>query len=154
MQRVRLVVEGTAGTERIEEEQPGHRPVTRERGEDRPERGVGLGDRVPLRPDGPVHLCREAVRGRAHQLPEDRLLRREVEIDATLARLRGGRDLVHRGVAVSAPRERVERRVQDLLTPRAALLGLRATAPLIAHARRCPVLSQNREQPTDQSVCF
>ena len=153
VERVRLVVEGTAGTERIEEEQPGHRAVARERGEDGPERRVRLGDRVGLGSYRPVHLRREAVGGRAHQLPEDRLLGREVEVDATLARLGGGRDLVHRGVAVAAPRERVERRVQDLLAPRAALLGLRAAALLVAHARRCPSC-RRPDEPTDQSVCF
>src|SRR4029079_5353330 len=79
-------------------------------------------------------------------LAEDGFLGREVEIDAALAGVGRRRDLVDRGVAIAAPGEGMERRVEDLLTPRPAAFRLGRT-PALARTHRFS------NKPTDQSVC-
>ncbi len=88
----------------VKEEQAGHRAVAGERREDRPDRDLGLGDRVVFGGDGALHLGHELVRGRAHELAEDRLLGREMEVDPALGGLGRGRDIVHGGFPVAAAR--------------------------------------------------
>ena len=72
----------------------------------RVDRGLGPGDRLGLERHRPLDPPDELVRGRLHELAEDRLLGREVEVDAALGGLRRPRDVVHGGVAVAAGGER------------------------------------------------
>ena len=120
---VRLRLEHAPGAHRVEEQQPGHRPVPGERRQDRVQRRLGAGDRLRLERDRPLHPPDELVGGRLHQLAEDRLLVREVEVDPALRGLGGARDVVDGGVAIAARRERVERRVEDPLAAAATLFG-------------------------------
>jgi len=108
--------------------------VTGEGDQDRAEGRVRAGDRVGLGGDRALDLGRQPVRGGLDELAEDRLLGREVEVDAALARLRGRRDLIDGRVALAASAERVERGVEDLLAPRPAPLRLRRRPTvLLAH---------------------
>ncbi len=122
VERGRLGLEHPPRAHRVEEQQPRHRPVTRERREHRVERRLGPGDGLGLERHRPLDARDELVGGRLHELAEDRFLVREVEVDPALARLRGARDVVDGGVPVAAGRERVERGVEDPLAAAATLL--------------------------------
>ena len=62
VERVRLRLEDAPGADRVEEQQPGHRPVAGERGEHRVDRRLGPRDRLRLQRDRPLHLGRRACR--------------------------------------------------------------------------------------------
>ena len=97
----------------------------------------------------------QSVRGGVQQLHEDRLLGREVEVDAALGGVRLAGDIVHGGFAIAGPAEDMERRIQDALAPlpcpfvvRGACLAVH-TSPSARTAR--PRAAPNHK-PTDQSV--
>ena len=118
VERVRLGVEDATRAHRVDEQETSHRAMTGEREQDRPERRIGAGDRLGLLRHRAIDLVGQPVGGRPHELAEDRLLRREVEVDPALARVGSRGDLVDRGVPVAAPGEGMERGVEDLLATR------------------------------------
>jgi hypothetical protein len=113
VQLLLLLPERGARADAFDQEQPGHRPVTGERGQDRAQRDIGARDRIRLARDGALDAGDELVRRRPHELQEQRLLGREVEVEAALRRLRLLRDLVHGRITEPQPREHVHRCVQD-----------------------------------------
>ena len=139
---VGLRLEHATGAHRVEEQQPRHPAMARERGEDRVDRGLRAGDGLGLGGHRALDLRDELVGRRRHELAEDRLLGREVEVDPALGGLGGARDVVDGRLAIAARRERVERRVEDPLAAAPALFGG------IGTGHRCPLASG----PTDWSV--
>ena len=142
---VGLGLEHAPRADRVQEQQPRHRPVAGERREHRVDRRLGPRDGLGLERHRPLDPGDELVGGRLHELAEDRFLGREVEVDAALGGLGGARDVVHRGVPVAAGRERVERGVEDPLAAAAALLGGIGAAHRVPRAR-------GSDRPTGRSV--
>ncbi len=110
-------LEGLARADGVDEEEPGHGAMTGEHREHRPQGHIGTLDGILDAGHGTLDLADEPVGGRAQQLEEERLLGREVEVDAALARLGLPTHLVDAGLAVAAPAEDGEGGIEDALPP-------------------------------------
>ena len=122
MQLLELGLEIPSRAHGIDDEQLCHRSVTGEHGKDSAQGDVGLDHGVGLAGHFALDAFDQPIGGRPHQLDEEPLLRREVEVDAAFRGLGPLGDLVDGGVAVARPGEHVERGVEDRFPPLAASL--------------------------------
>jgi hypothetical protein len=152
VERVGLRLEAPSSAAGLEEEAR-HRPMTGEDLEHRAKRNLGF---LAIGSDSAATVLStfpdELVRGRPHEFAKDRFLGGEVEVDAALGDLGGGRDVVDRGVAVPAFCERLESPVEDRLAAGAAVVrGLRALAAHHLSPAQVGIVKPT-DRPTDQSV--
>ena len=145
VQALQLRLELVAGPDRIDEEEARHGAVPGEHREHGAQGHIGTVDGVGDAHHGSLHLAHQPVGGGPQQLQEERFLGREVEVDAALARLRLATHLVHAGLAIAAPAEDREGRIEDTLPPSRAAFLLHHPASLVRLPTRRSVLLATEE---------